>query len=66
MHAQGKTNTKPARQAFLSRFEREVDPGGILPPDERAKRAEHARQVYMRHLAYRSSRARSRRREEAA
>jgi hypothetical protein len=58
MHAQGKTNTTAARKTFLDRFEREVDPDGILPPAERAKRAEHARKRYMTALAYRSARAR--------
>lgn len=58
LHAQGKTNTGPARKAFINRFEREVDPDGILSPAERAKRAEHARQVYMRQLALKSARSR--------
>jgi hypothetical protein len=31
MHAQGKTNTAPARKAFLNRFEFEVDPDKALP-----------------------------------
>ena len=42
MHALGRTNTEPARRAFLARFEAEVDPEGRLPAEERAKRAEHA------------------------
>jgi hypothetical protein len=36
-------HTAPARAAFLSRFEREVDPDGVLDPDERARRADHAK-----------------------
>lgn len=60
MHAQGKTSTGPGRKAFLSRFEREVDPDGVLPPAERAKRAAHARKKHMTQLAYRSAKARSR------
>ena len=31
--------TQAARAAFLTRFEREVDPDGSLPPAERARRA---------------------------
>ena len=31
-------HTAPARQAFLDRFEREVDPEGVLEPKERARR----------------------------
>jgi hypothetical protein len=37
--------TKPARRAFLDRFEEEVDPDGTLPPDERRRRAQHALRV---------------------
>jgi hypothetical protein len=46
--------TRPARQAFLRRFEREVDPDGNLPPDERHRRAEHAKRAYMLGLAKRA------------
>ena len=42
--------TGPARQAFLSRFEREVDPDGRLSTDERAIRAEHALKAHMARL----------------
>jgi ribosomal 50S subunit-associated protein YjgA (DUF615 family) len=38
--------TRKAREAFLARFEREVDPDGILPIEERRKRAEHAKRAY--------------------
>lgn len=66
VHAQGKTNTAPARAKFAERFEREVDPDGILPPDERARRAESARKAYFAELAYRSSVARSKAKRYAA
>ena len=46
--------TRPARQKFLQRFEREVDPNGVLPPDERRRRAEHAKRAYMLRLAKRA------------
>jgi len=42
--------TRPARQAFLKRFERQVDPDGKLSTDERARRAEHALRAYMLQL----------------
>jgi hypothetical protein len=51
--------TAPARAAFLSRFEREVDPHGQLPPEDRGKRAEAARRAYFTRLALKSSRARA-------
>jgi hypothetical protein len=60
VHAQGKTNTTAARATFLSRFETQVDPDGILPADERARRAEQARKLYFTDLAFKASRARAR------
>jgi hypothetical protein len=50
--------TRPARQAFLNRFEREVDPDGLLPLAERHRRAQHALRAYMLRLAKRSVAAR--------
>jgi hypothetical protein len=50
--------TRPAREAFLKRFETEVDPNGQLPPDERHRRAEHAKRAYMLSLAKRAVTAR--------
>lgn len=50
--------TRPARQAFLRRFEQEVDPHGELPPDERQRRAEHTLRAYMLRLAKRAVAAR--------
>lgn len=51
-------HTAPARKAFLDRFEREVDPDGILPEAERRRRAGHARKAHFTRLALASSRAR--------
>jgi hypothetical protein len=42
--------TRPAREAFLKRFEREVDPEGKLPADERRRRADHALRAHMLRL----------------
>jgi hypothetical protein len=58
LHAQGGTNTEPARKAFMDRFEKEVDPEGKLHPKERARRAEHAKKAYFYRLALKSSQAR--------
>jgi hypothetical protein len=52
--------TAPARQAFLSRFEREVDPDGRLTPEERCRRAEHAKKAYFARLALKSAQVRRR------
>jgi hypothetical protein len=54
--------TAPARAAFLSRFEREVDPEGILDPEERTRRAEHAKKAYFLRLALASREARKKKR----
>lgn len=51
--------TAPARKAFLDRFEKQVDPDGVLAPDERARRAEAARKAYFAKLALASSKARA-------
>lgn len=58
--------TAPARKAALDRFEREVDPEGVLPPAERAKRAENARKAYFARLALKSAQARRVRKGGAA
>jgi len=46
--------TRPAREAFLKRFDREVDPDGKLPPEERRRRAEHALRAHMLRLRKRT------------
>ena len=50
--------TAPARAALLARFEREADPDGLLPPDERARRAGHLRKAYYLRLALKSAQVR--------
>jgi hypothetical protein len=55
-------HTAPARAASLSRFDREVDPEGVLDPRERARRSEHARKAYFTRLALASAHARGVRR----
>jgi hypothetical protein len=46
--------TAPARAAFRDSFEREVDPGFVLPEAERQRRAEHARKAHYARLALKS------------
>ncbi|MFJ9365426.1 hypothetical protein ACIRRA_13540 [Nocardia sp. NPDC101769] len=53
--------TAKARKAMESKFEKQVDPDGVLPPDERARRAEHARKAHYTRLALKSAQARRRR-----
>ncbi|QIZ39478.1 hypothetical protein FDZ84_13100 [Saccharopolyspora sp. ASAGF58] len=52
--------TAPARRASLDRFERQVDPDGVLAPEERARRAASARKAYFHALALKSAKARRR------
>jgi hypothetical protein len=51
-------STRPAREAFLRRFEKQVDPDGRLPTEERRRRAEHLKRAYMLKLAKRAVAAR--------
>ena len=60
LHAQGGTSTRAGTAAFLARFEHQVDPDHVLPPDERARRAEYALKAHMTSLALRASRAKTR------
>ena len=54
--------TRPAADAFMARFEQEVDPDGLLDADERLQRAASAKKAYFQGLALASSRARGKRR----
>lgn len=58
--------TKPARAAFMARFEWEVDPDRMLSDDERARRAGHARKAYFARLALLSAKARRAKRGQIA
>ena len=48
----GRDGTAVAREAFLARFERQVDPEGLLDPVERARRAESAKREHFQRMAY--------------
>ena len=50
--------TAPAREALDRRFEAEADPDGVLPPEERARRAEHLRRAFYSRLSARAAQAR--------
>ncbi len=60
LHAKrdARETTAPARAAFLDRFDRMVDPEGVLPDAERQRRAAAARKAYFTGLALRSARVR--------
>ena len=50
--------TKPAREAFMARFERQVDPDGVLPEAERLRRAAAAKTLHFQRMAWKSAKAR--------
>ena len=64
LHARrdSRETTAKARAAFLARFEREVDPDGVLDPNERRRRAEQARRAYFARLSLAALEARRARR----
>jgi hypothetical protein len=61
-----RARTENASKAFLERFEREVDPDGILSADIRAQMADSARKAFYTKLAFKSTRARAVRKRGSA
>ena len=49
---------EPARRAFWGKFEKEVDPDGILPEAERIRRADLARKAHFARMALKSAQVR--------
>jgi hypothetical protein len=47
----GREITQKARDTFRASFAVLVDPGGVLPPQERERRAENARKAHYARLA---------------
>jgi len=68
LHAQRdpRETTANGRAAFLARFDREVDPEGLLEPDERRRRAEQARRAYFARLSLAAIKARQAKRAAQA
>jgi len=54
--------TAPARQGMRAKLEYEADPDGVLPPHERARRADQLHHAHMMRMALASAKARARRR----
>lgn len=52
--------TAAARKAANDRFANQLDPDGVLPPDERARRAESASRAHFSRIAMLSAKARRR------
>jgi hypothetical protein len=70
VHARGRTNTAPAREAWVAKLQAEIDPDGSLTPDEIARRMQFAMRARMTRLAMArwgpSSQRRAAARKEAA
>lgn len=58
--------TQAGREAFMTKFEREVDPEGVLTGPERARRAESARKAHFARLALQSAKARAARKSRGS
>ncbi len=60
MHAQhdSRETSRRGRDSFMARFEREVDPQGVLSAGERARRAECAKRAHFIRLALKSAQSR--------
>jgi hypothetical protein len=66
LHAQGKTNTGPARAARWQKLLDQVDPERQLSEEERTRRAQHAQAANMRRIALTGALKRRRRGLKAA
>jgi len=58
VHARGKTNTGPAREALEQTFLDAVDRDRVLPEEERNRRAAYAKKAHYARLGLASARAR--------
>jgi hypothetical protein len=50
--------TQPARDALFAKFCDQVDPDGVLPKDERIRRAEYLRKAHMQRMSLAAAKAR--------
>lgn len=50
--------TAPARKGLEAKWAAQVDPDGVMAPDELARRVENLRQAHMQRMALASARAR--------
>lgn len=55
--------TSAARNALRAKFEREADPDGTLPLDERTRRADHLMRAHMQRMSLRAAQARRKAKE---
>jgi hypothetical protein len=65
-HADPVAGTAKARATFLASFLDQVDPNRELPEAERLRRAENARTAHFRRMAFKSAKARRRKKQNAS
>jgi hypothetical protein len=58
--ANRRARTKPGSQALLAKLAAEVDPDGLMSPEDRAKAVENAKSAYFSRLALKAAAARKR------
>lgn len=58
LHGNSKAISERARRGLEARFRREVDPDGVLPPDELEKKLKQAKRLHFTRLAHKSAAAR--------
>lgn len=51
--------TAPARAGLRAKFAREIDPDGVLPPDELERRVDNLHRAHMARMSLAASKARS-------
>jgi len=56
--ANRRARTQPGSQALLAKLAAEVDPDGLMSPEDRAKAVENAKSAYFSRLAMRAAAAR--------
>lgn len=54
----GDAQAERMQKGLAAKWERDVDPNGVLPPAERRRRAEAARRAHLKRAALASARAR--------
>lgn len=58
--------TQAWRDGFIRKLEQQVDPEGVLPPEERARRAEKLRLAHLAKARNAAAKARREKREQSA
>jgi hypothetical protein len=58
--AERRGRAESGQAGFVAKLEKQIDPDGVLPPEELAKRVENARRAHMARIALKSATKRAR------